>query len=161
MASSRLGKIFGVLPGKERQLALVMEDVLSKPECETLLRRAEHVGYEPALVNIGGGREIKKTDVRNSDRCIIDDATITKDWWDRIVERLDLNVTCEEEKRRLALDRLFIRRPSDGRVRRAAGLNERVRILRYIDGHYIKPPLYGSYKHSHTFKSFTTSPLIL
>ena len=57
-------------PTDAGKLAFVIENVLTKEECSALIAATEGEGYEHALVNMGGGRQAYRPDVRNSFRCI-------------------------------------------------------------------------------------------
>lgn len=59
-------------PDADNLLAFVLDGVFTPSECEEWIRMTESQGYEPALVNIGAGRQMLMTDVRNNSRCIID-----------------------------------------------------------------------------------------
>ena len=61
-------------PGSMASLALArtVSRVLSEDECGRLISLTEKVGYEPALVNIGMGRQVQVNDLRKLGRCITD-----------------------------------------------------------------------------------------
>ena len=95
--------------GKPR-LAIVIDNVLSPEECAQWIKDTESFGYEEALVNIGGGRQQKMTDVRNSSRCMVDDTAAAAQIWNRV--------------------KSFI--PEDYSVtHKPIEVNERLRFLRY------------------------------
>jgi hypothetical protein len=52
------------------RLAFVLDNVFTKEECEDLIAQTEARGYKPALINMGGGREVFVPEARNNDRCI-------------------------------------------------------------------------------------------
>ena len=107
-----------------KPLAIVIHNVLSAEECAEWIQHTEHVGYEVALVNIGGGRQVKMLDTRNSSRCIIDDVVRSQALWERIkhfVPNAPLQNMLPYE------------------------LNERLRFLRYDVGEYFAPHLDGRY----------------
>lgn len=120
-----------------RPFAIVIDDVFTRQECDELIRRSEKQGYEEALVNIGRGRQKKLTDIRNSDRCIIDDPVSAQEMWTRITQAMG-SVSSHEE-----IGRDTLHSPESGWT--AVGLNERLRILRYGPGTYFKPHYDGSY----------------
>ena len=102
----------------------VIENVLTAPECEAIIQLAEKEGFEPALLNVGGGRQIYAPDTRNSKRAIIDDKRFSECIFKRIQHLL----------------------PTSNHVGfQAVGINERVRILRYEPGDEFKPHCDGSY----------------
>merc|ERR1712137_817621 len=59
-------------PDAENSLAFILDGVFTPSECEEWIQLTESQGYEPALVNIGAGRQMLMTDIRNNTRCIID-----------------------------------------------------------------------------------------
>ena len=65
--------------------AIVIRNVLTPKECQALIDRSTSQGYETALLNIGGGRQVKATDRRKSDRCIISDPELAEEIWSRVV----------------------------------------------------------------------------
>ena len=106
--------------------ATLLDGVLSTVECLQLLEEAKKRGYEEALVNIGGGRQILMPDLRKGYRCIIDDALTAEAFFERIREHLP---------------------PAKGRngEKKLIGLSERLRFLAYNKGDYFKPHYDGSY----------------
>lgn len=111
----------------QRQLAFVIENVLSPEECAQWIEDTENLGYEPALVNVGNGRQSLISDVRKSSRYIVDDEERAKELWERV-------------KGFLPPDLRF-----GGFVPRE--LNERLRFLRYDPGDYFVSHFDGSYRH--------------
>ncbi|RHY86600.1 hypothetical protein DYB37_006138 [Aphanomyces astaci] len=109
---------------ERRILAFVLENVLSSGECNALIRHSEASGYEPALLNVGYGRHVLRPDVRNNDRCIIDDVATASIVWDRVRPHL----------------------PSTFQGKPVVGVNERLRFLRYYPGQEFKPHCDGSYR---------------
>ncbi|RHY72010.1 hypothetical protein DYB30_007648 [Aphanomyces astaci] len=109
---------------ERRILAFVLENVLSSGECNALIRHSEASGYEPALLNVGYGRQVLRPDVRNNDRCIIDDVATASIVWDRVRPHL----------------------PSTFQGKPVVGVNERLRFLRYYPGQQFKPHCDGSYR---------------
>jgi len=100
--------------------AITIESVLSAEECARLIDATEVIGYEEALVNVGFGKQVRMTDLRNSERCIVDDPAAAEIIWQRI--------------------RQFVPRIAPQRKGfRAVGLNERLRFLKYGDGQYFAP----------------------
>jgi hypothetical protein len=83
--------------------------VLSPAECQALIAETERRGYGQALLNVGGGREVLVTDVRDSSRCIVD----SPEFADALFARLRHALPAAEGGWALV------------------GLNERLRFLRY------------------------------
>lgn len=112
------------LPWINREvLAFYLDNVYTEEECKELIRLSEENGYETALINIGGGRQVKMTDVRNNDRSIIDSFGLSGELWERL--------------------KPFI--PETFKGHKVVGLNERLRFLRYYEGQYFAPHFDGVY----------------
>merc|ERR1712001_411358 len=83
-----MGKTNITLPEIRNQdqdrLAFILDNVLSEEECRALIEETKDKGYEDALLNVGGGRQILATDIRNSKRCIIDSEEKAAWIWDKI-----------------------------------------------------------------------------
>ena len=71
-----------VLPWNKNKIAFKVRNVLTPNECKLLIQASEAAGYEPAMVNIGGGRQILNTDYRDSYRVMIDHSNIVKAIYD-------------------------------------------------------------------------------
>ncbi|KAF0686795.1 Aste57867_21417 [Aphanomyces stellatus] len=122
------------------KLVLTLDNILSTEECQTLIDASEALGYEPALLNVGGGRQELHTDVRNNDRCIIDDRIAAAIIWERV--------------------RPFL--PPTFQGLPLVGVNERLRFLRYDPGQEFKPHLDGYYcRPDKSEMSFLTIQLYL
>lgn len=107
-----------------RPLAIVIENVLSKEECDSWIVSSESMGYEVALVTVSGGRQILIPDYRKSARRIVDDTYQSRILYDRIKGFLQ-GIVIEEMI------------PYE--------LNERLRFLRYDVGEYFAPHMDGYY----------------
>ena len=117
-------------PKQEQKYLRVIENILTNQECQQLIKMSELKGFHQASINIGGKQKIIE-EVRNNDRCIIDDSKIMEEIWKRI-----FNV-CQDEK--------LLFGPFKNSEYEAVGLNERMRILRYDPGTYFSPHYDGSY----------------
>ena len=83
------------LPEYDGSYAVVLDNVLSPWECDTLLQLAEDSvadrgasgtrTWQPALVNFGAGYEILRREYRNSDRIVWDHQTVVDRVWARCV----------------------------------------------------------------------------
>jgi predicted 2-oxoglutarate/Fe(II)-dependent dioxygenase YbiX len=129
----------------ENPFAVVIHNVLTHEECQKWIEETELVGYGEALVNIGGGLQRKMTDVRNSSRCIVDDADRAAELWMRVKRFIPLNLITGYEQ---------------------VELNERLRFLRYDEGEYFAPHLDGNYRRERNHeragdKSFLTLQVYL
>lgn len=116
--------------GIEKKYIRFIENILTPNECQQLINLSENKGFDPALINVGGGRQKLMTDIRNNDRCIIDSPEIMEFFWQRILS------VCQDQE--------LLYGPYD-QNRHAVGLNERMRILRYDPGTYFAPHYDGSY----------------
>lgn len=67
------------------RFAIVVHNLLAPEECANLIRRAEDEGFDDALVQGPGGREILRRDIRACQRCIIDDAALAEAVYIRIL----------------------------------------------------------------------------
>lgn len=119
------------------KFAVFLRNILTPDECADLIAQSESVGYETALVNIGGGRQKLMSDVRNNDRCIIDNPEQAELLWQRIVHSIPV------DQKDILLTAPFSRRQL-----KAVGLNERLRFLRYDPGTFFAPHFDGSYRRS-------------
>lgn len=125
-------------PERETTYALVLHKILTKEECDAIIAHAEKLGFEAALLNTGGGREIAAPDVRNNDRTYIDDDTLAEQIWNRIQTVL----SPEREPQ------LHHRMDRHHRSWRAVGINERLRVLRYDPGTYFAMHFDGAYERT-------------
>lgn len=115
------------IPSDSEKVCLTVDNVLSSMECGRIVQRSEDAGFRKALVNVGVG-EILDSDYRNSDRCIIDDVKFAKALFDRIHSFLPKTI---QDKYNQGWE--------------LAGLNERMRILRYGKGNFFAQHRDGSY----------------
>ncbi|KAK6192503.1 hypothetical protein SNE40_003956 [Patella caerulea] len=128
------------LPGEfKERLAFSLYNVFTPQECQEFIDKTEEMGYEAALLNIGGGVQILETSVRNNTRCIWDSKEQTDILWSRVKKYV-----CSEFKGYPVL-----------------GLNERLRFLRYDPGEYFKPHFDGIYERDNGEKSLITLQLYL
>lgn len=104
----------------------IIKNLLTPEECRELIALSEQQGYHPALVNVGGGRQRRIDDYRSSSRCIIDSRTAAG----LLFERVRPWVPEHGPK---------------GGWTRCAGLNERLRFLRYDPGDFFRPHRDGRY----------------
>lgn len=121
----------------EGKYVKILRNVLSPAECQRLIELSEQVGYDEALVNIGGGRQKLISDVRNNERCIIDDAELAEAMYERIRSACDGDLNL--------LNAAFTQREEEDDSYYVVGMNERLRFLRYDPGTYFDYHLDGSY----------------
>lgn len=93
----------------------VIDRLVEPAECEALLQRAEHDGFEPAPIITAQGTKVDAT-TRNNDRYVFDDPALSESLWLRA--------------------RALLPRTMNGRE--AIGLNERFRLYRYHPGQRFK-----------------------
>eukprot|EP00455_Lapot_gusevi_P025722 TRINITY_DN2715_c0_g1_i9.p1 TRINITY_DN2715_c0_g1~~TRINITY_DN2715_c0_g1_i9.p1 ORF type:complete len:208 (-),score=22.66 TRINITY_DN2715_c0_g1_i9:127-750(-) len=103
---------------------ILVDGLFSAEEVKEWIEISERTGYSPALINIGNGRQRLMTDVRNNMRCIIDD----HEWAQRIFERVKAHI------------------PERWEGLEVAGVNERLRFLRYDPGEKFEPHYDGCYQ---------------
>lgn len=126
-------------------ICFTVPHLLSDAECRALIQLSEAQGYEQALVNVGGGRQVAMTDVRRSSRCIIDSLDAVATLWQRLQRFMPSEIVPGIDKRW-----------------RPIGLNERLRFLRYDPGDYFHPHHDGTFIHPHTgARSFQTMMIYL
>jgi len=109
-----------------QRFACTLPGVLSAAECQALVAATEARGYVRALLNVGGGREELRPDVRDSMRCMVDSPELA----DALLARL-----------RHAL-------PPAIHGLELAGLNERLRFLRYDPGQAFAAHRDGSFQRA-------------
>lgn len=107
-----------------RRYAVSIDNVLSGAECLAWIARADAAAFVPALINVGGGREVAAPSVRSSTRVMFDDLPTAADLWARIRHAVPVDVVPRYEP---------------------IGLNERLRFLRYDPGQHFSPHFDGSY----------------
>ena len=73
------------LPWDKTKIAFKVRNVLTPEECQALIQASEKGGYERALVNIGGGRQILNIEYRDSYRVMIDHSEISKAIYNKVV----------------------------------------------------------------------------
>jgi len=140
------------LPEYKRLYAVVLDDVLSKEECDQLIFMAEmsvgahrggdepdNNGWKPAMVNAGRNYEVLALDYRNSDRIIWDERVVATRLWGRIMQAQGMKEyfsVLEGEGYVPAVGDTISR--GERWVVTKQGLNERLRFLKYGAGQYFK-----------------------
>ena len=142
ITSSRIGFDKTPLPEYSGYYAIVLENVLSPSECNTLLKLVEESAipdgqvrkWRPAMVNMGGNYEMMATDYRSSDRIIWDSQEVVDRIWDRCLlaeglkddlARIESNPLVQGERAAQRGARWRFTRP-----------NERMRFLKYGEGQH-------------------------
>jgi hypothetical protein len=97
------------------KLAFILLNVFTPEECQQWIEMTEERGYVPALIDVGTHQTLR-TDIRNNDRCMIDDVDLAKKIFERIKSYL----------------------PNVWKTHQLVGLNERLRFLRYGPGQAFK-----------------------
>ncbi|KAF9144915.1 hypothetical protein BGX30_010999 [Mortierella sp. GBA39] len=111
--------------------ALTLSHVLTPQECDAMIQRTESLGYDVALVNVGGagagvGAGVHMPGYRDGKRCIVDDVQFAKDVWERV--------------------KAYIPPVWEGRP--VVGMNERLRFLKYFPGDQFAPHMDGEYRRT-------------
>jgi hypothetical protein len=106
--------------GGRRRHAVLLHGVLSPAEAAAVVVETERRGYERALVNVGGGRQVHLPELRHSARCVVD----SPEFADALAARLAA-----------ALPPVLLAE-GGGDAWDLVGLNERLRFLRYDPGEY-------------------------
>lgn len=127
-----------------RRFAVVLHNLLSPEECASLVRRAQDEGFDDALIQGPGGKQILRQDIRSCRRCIIDDAALADAMYVRILNAVR---GTDLEKKLLhapwvARNHPFSSGDDEGDRSEpitAVGLNERMRFLKYEPGHFFAP----------------------
>ncbi|WP_394749968.1 2OG-Fe(II) oxygenase [Spongiimicrobium salis] len=109
----------------------LVENFLSRQECNSFIEKGEQVSFEEAKVNIHGRQTILKG-VRNNDRILFKDNLLSKSIWSKIAP--------------------FV--PEKFGKYRAIGVNELFRIYRYAPGQRFKMHRDGSYERNEKECSF-------
>ncbi|KAJ3126540.1 hypothetical protein HK098_007440 [Nowakowskiella sp. JEL0407] len=112
-----------VSPFTTKPIAFTLDNILTASECEVFISETEKLGYDQALLNIGGGRQILATDIRKSSRCIIDSPELASKVWSRIRHHI----------------------PETFNFHRVVGLNERFRVLKYLPGDVFHTHMDGTF----------------
>ncbi|KAG8168823.1 hypothetical protein KVR01_001572 [Diaporthe batatas] len=174
------------LPEYDGLYAVVLENVLSPSECETLIKLAELSSvdvpatyptgdveknpWKPAMVNAGSGFEVLDTSYRNSDRIVWDQQEVVDRIWRRCLQgeagevlRKKMDVLDGDEK--VGACRLRGRNWIVERQRwEFRRLNQRMRFLKYGPGQYFRPHCDGAFSEEvdgKIFKTFFTIHLYL
>ena len=123
------------LPLLDKSYAIVLDNVLSKEECAAFIEAAEATTqgkWDPAMVNIGGGRQVLAPETRSCGRIIWDSQEVADRLWSRVESLLPELALLEEWYS-------VTGRGKSSRFRwEFSRLNERMRILKYQDGDYFR-----------------------
>ena len=124
------------LPEYEGRYAVVLDNVLTKHECDTLVQAAEAQSngtWEQAMINIGGGAQALMTDSRDCGRIIWDDTDVVGRIWSRVKGSVP-EIEYLKGKGRVTGNASVLL----GETWKMTRLNERMRFLRYGKGQYFK-----------------------
>ncbi|MCJ1464901.1 hypothetical protein MMC07_003516 [Pseudocyphellaria aurata] len=148
------------LPEYDGHYAVVIDNALTKEECDNLVRAAESTNggeWEQALVNVGGGRQRLISNVRDCGRIIWDDRDIVAGIWSRVKDSVPEIEVLKE----------LAGVTGNGPVKRnetlqMSRLNERMRFLKYGNAQYFRPHVDGTFATpDQKEKSFFTLHLYL
>lgn len=110
------------LSESDQPIAIILENIFTPEECQTLMKQAEEDQFSTVSVSYGG-KEVVNENVRSGSRVIIDSEEFTEKLWSRISS--------------------FIPRKVKGA--QVVGLNERLRFLKYNPGQFFAPHTDGNY----------------
>ena len=130
------------LPRYKDLYAVVLDNVLSAEECQTLVSAAEartNGKWEPAMVNVGNGRQMMDPWTRNCGRIIWDDGELAAKLWERVKASVPEIETLREVPKITGLGPT--KRKETWKMRR---LNERMRFLKYGKGQYFRREFFSS-----------------
>ncbi|MCJ1285748.1 hypothetical protein MMC26_005089 [Xylographa opegraphella] len=125
------------LPEYAGHYAVVLDNVLTATECNRLIQAAEastSAGWQPAMINIGGGRQQLELDTRNCGRIIWDDSEIIGRIWKRVKDHVPELQSFSKYPGQKWQETWQMTRP-----------NERMRFLKYGAGQYFDPHCDGAY----------------
>jgi len=71
------------------KFAILLHNVLTPSECSNLIKRAEQIGFDNALIQGPNGKQILRTDIRSCERCIIDDDELADMLYKRILSAIE------------------------------------------------------------------------
>lgn len=133
------------LPEYDGLYAVVIDNCLTKEECNDIVRAAEATTkgklWEQALVNVGNGEQRLMTDVRDCGRIIWDDGDLVAKIWSRVKDCVLPDIEYVKNKPEVTGFGPMKR----GQVLQMTRPNERMRFLRYEPGQYFRrmypPPL--------------------
>jgi hypothetical protein len=102
----------------------VIPNVLSSEECQSIIHLCEEKGFSPASFYTDKDGVEHYSDIRKSQRLLIDSTPFVQTLWNRILYHVPPTLNTNEE---------------------VVGLNERLRILKYLPGDEFKPHVDGNY----------------
>ncbi|KAK8915229.1 hypothetical protein H634G_08108 [Metarhizium anisopliae BRIP 53293] len=132
------------IPEYEGKIAVVLDNVLSEPECQQFMELAKEAvpDWSPALINVGGGLESHIPKYRSGSRKVWDHQGMVDSIFNRCLEAPGFKeVLARPPKLDETSDHVAVN-PEHWEL---AGLNNRLRILRYTQGEYFKAHDDGSY----------------
>ncbi|KAK3713398.1 hypothetical protein LTR37_008590 [Vermiconidia calcicola] len=146
ITASRINFAETPVPAYKDLYAVVLDNVLSPSECETLVRAAEATqnnGWERAMINIGGGKQRLMTEERNCGRIIWDSREVVAKIWNLIEHVPEVQEIVRLEN----VPKISGNGPAKrGEVWKFSRPNERMRFLKYVGGEYFRPHCDGSYE---------------
>lgn len=127
------------LPENEGRYATILDNVLTKDECDSLVRAAEAQsnGWEQAMINLGGNRQAMMTDIRDCGRIMWDDTDVVDKIWSRIKDLVP-EIAYLKDRGKVTGNWSVMR----GETWEMTRLNERMRFLKYGAGQYFKRKYY-------------------
>ena len=132
------------------KFAVMLHNVLTPEECSDLIQKAEDEGFEDAMIQGPGGKQILRTDIRSCQRCMMDDPVLAEDLLDRLM--LALASFPELESKLKHAPWITNKGGETNTPLHIAGMNERLRYLKYgvdnffaghQDNHFRRGPEHG------------------
>ncbi|KAJ3232720.1 hypothetical protein HDU81_002770 [Chytriomyces hyalinus] len=118
--------------------AFTAANIISPQECISLITTLEEIGFEKALISVGPGKEVLDETYRKSQRRIIDSVPLSEAIWERIKHLVPETVLSPA-----------------GLQMKVVGLNERLRVLKYVPGDSFKPHRDSTFSRGNEMSVFT------
>lgn len=119
-----------------------VSDIFSTEECRDLITRGEAVGFEAADVRTSSGPQ-KMENVRNNDRALLEDSTLSRALWERVREFVPAEIDGCRAAGLYTPFRFYrydvgqrFKRHKDGRETIASGEQSRLTFLVYLNEDY-------------------------
>ncbi|KAG0645103.1 hypothetical protein D0Z07_9172 [Hyphodiscus hymeniophilus] len=166
----------GELPEFKKLYAVVLDNILSKQECDQLIHLAElsagghgeakilDNGWKPAMVNAGVGCEFYAPQYRNSDRIIWDNNVLVERLWNRIRQGKGIKeyLSALDGPDYAPVLGYGATKRGERWVPTKQGINERMRFLKYGAGQFFRRHCDGVFETAdRSQRSFYTVQLYL
>ena len=128
------------------KFVMTIKNVLNHRECQSFINLCNELGFEEALLNIGGGKQIKHSGFRQSQRCMIDSSEITQHLYKRMesfIPQYFEEKTAASKLIKSGMNYFGIKTKNE--YQKCVGFNNRMRVLKYENCGYFRPHGDGSY----------------